>query len=535
MSFTGTRRTNDSPTNTGLTDLRIFLPGFPDDGSVVFTPDFKALCRRYQIIRFMDWMDTNLNPLRNFSDRTLPIHATQARQLAITDEPDLGTAGAGVAFEHMIQLCNQTDCDMWINVPARATDDFVRKMLILIRDGKGSFRGLNPERKLYVEFANEIWNTSFGFLSFSRVKKQSDAALQDPEHPINFDGNTDEFEAFFRFIAFRAKTISDLCREVFGEEQMMTRVRPLLESQFGDGQATLSTGLRFTHLFFSVVRPNNPVALRTDQIFFGGGGAGYSLGDPTTRDTYFATIPQAEFVPSVRTDAVLTHGYGLKYVAYEGGPIIADPVTGAAVKDDVTSRKFNADPRMKTALISTHEKWARGGGDIFVYYVSTGDPAFEFTPNDQSLNSPKQSGIRTLAAQDRLPATTGVQVPGDFFATDNPHLINEGNFLNDADQIAFLRANTFLGKGQIFLPVNTQGNVATNFDIRLETLGSAGGGTIDVFFNGVKLKRLEVPSSETNGSFVFRNVGSVTTEFGVNVLRILCTKGEVQLKRVRMQ
>lgn len=188
ISFTGTHRTTTAALNTGLTNLRIFLPGFPDDGSVVFTPDFLALVEKFQIIRFMDWMDINLNPIQTFAERTLPTHATQARRVPLADRPDLDfpDTSSGVAFEHMIQLCNATGTDMWINVPARADDDFVRKMLQLIRDGNPTlgFSGLNADRKLYVEFANEIWNGSAGFLSFSRVKAQSDAALLDPSHPM---------------------------------------------------------------------------------------------------------------------------------------------------------------------------------------------------------------------------------------------------------------------------------------------------------------------------------------------------------------
>ncbi len=536
ISFTDTRRTNSSSLNTGLTDLRIFLPGFPDDGSVVFTPDFLALVEKFQIIRFMDWMGINLNPIQAFAERTLPTHATQARHVPLTDRPDLDfpDTTSGVAFEHMVQLCNATGTDMWINVPARANDDFVRKMLLLIRDGNPAlgFSGLNPNRKLYVEFANEIWNSSAGFLSFSRIKAQSDAALIDPAHPINFDGNTSPFIAFFRFIAFRAKTISDLCREVFGDTNMMTRVRPVLASQFGDGQATFSTELRFLSEFFGVLHPNNPTPLQVNQILFGGGGAPYSVGSITSKDDFFNTLPQAAFVPSARIDATLAHGYGINYLAYEGGPSIADPVNGQASLDAVTARDFNADPRMKSALIDTHNQWSRAGGDIFVYYATTGDSAFEFTPSEQQRDTPKLQAVDALRTRATASTTTGRLVPSTFLAISNPHLINEGNFLNLPENTAVLRAQSFAGRGQFFLPVHTSGSHPVNLTVRLETLGSATGGTIDVFFNGVKLKRMIIPPPDVAPAFVFRSAGAVTTRFGLNVLRIVCVKGEVQLRNV---
>ncbi len=244
-----------------MTNLRTFLPGFPDNGSETFTRAFKRLAREFGIIRFMDWVDANKNPLRNFSDRITPEHASYSLVVDSTDLPDFDFTQPiqGVAIEHMVQLGNETDTDMWLNIPARATDDCVRRILRLVRNGRGNFRGLESQRKLYLEYANEVWNgfaPQNGLLSFLRVSQLARMVLRreresGQRHPINFDRLFDRFDPNIlttdnntlngeqqqvtaqmrhRFVAFRIKTISDLAREVFGDRQMLTRVRPILAS-----------------------------------------------------------------------------------------------------------------------------------------------------------------------------------------------------------------------------------------------------------------------------------------------------------------
>lgn len=188
---------------------------------------------------------------------------------------------------------------------------------------------------------------------------------------------------------------------------------------------------------------------------------------------------------------------------------------------------------MKTALIDTHNQWSRAGGDIFVYYATTGDSAFEFTPTEKQLTTPKLQAVDALRARATVSTSTGKLVPSTFLAISNPQLINEGNFLNLPENTAVLRAATFAGQGQLFLPVHTISPDPVALTVRLETLGSATGGTIDIFFNGVKLKRISIPTAAVAPAFVFRSAGAVTSRFGLNVLRIVCVKGEVQLRNVR--
>ena len=58
-------------------------------------------------------------------------------------------------YEDMIELCNEAQKDMWINIPALATPQFVQSLAQLI------YANLDPNLNVYVEYGNENWNYGF--------------------------------------------------------------------------------------------------------------------------------------------------------------------------------------------------------------------------------------------------------------------------------------------------------------------------------------------------------------------------------------
>lgn len=572
IAFTGTRRLANSGQNSGLTNLRIYLPGFPDNGSVTFTPSFLNLVRQFGIIRFMDWIDANKNPLQKFANRVTPAHASYNLSVGSADFADLDAVTdpkRGVAIEHMIQLCNETDTDMWLNIPALADDDCVRRMLLLVRDGTTGFGKLEAERKLYLEYGNEVWNSfapAAGFLCFLRASALARDALQaeratGKRHPINFDKIFDGLNPAIltrasetltprerevaatirhRFVAFRIKTISDIARSVFGDGQMMTRIRPILASQFGDAQLTFSTGLRFLDECFGVVRtaaPANSVARRVDQIIFGGGGAPYALGDIRSRDAYFRTFPHAEFRPATRIDAILARGYGIRCVAYEAGTSLGDPVTGAGVLDAVTERTFNNDPRMFKAQADAHRAWLQAGGDTAVYLTLTGDPTFEFARNDQDSASPKLRAYDNMR-REALPAvSTGQLVPSKtaFFAGHVPHFYDDGAAVINGGQSVLIDARSFAGRAQLLLPLRTAGRSAVNVTISVETSAvNRGASSLQVLLNGRLLGTVSVPANSVATFQLAGAQGAAQLQGGLNVLTLRAATGQTEVRRVRV-
>lgn len=121
---------------------QLFYPDQPTDS--LFHSSFLNDLNRISCIRGMDWTLTNSSKHINWIDRRLP--------------NDLGQSSTyGACWEHLIELSNVLSCDLWICIPHNATDDYIRKLSILLKEK------LNPGVNLFVEYSNEVWNSARAF------------------------------------------------------------------------------------------------------------------------------------------------------------------------------------------------------------------------------------------------------------------------------------------------------------------------------------------------------------------------------------
>lgn len=107
----------------------------------------------FKTVRFMDWGQTNNwgqgddgwmnDELQNWEDRVHLDYYTYANN-------------KGVPYELMVKLMNDQDVDGWVCIPHTASDDYIRQMATFFKNN------LEPDRHLYVEYSNEIWNWLFG-------------------------------------------------------------------------------------------------------------------------------------------------------------------------------------------------------------------------------------------------------------------------------------------------------------------------------------------------------------------------------------
>lgn len=117
-------------------------------GGGIFAQPYVEECRRFDTLRFMDWLGTNRDRAVTWPARVTPRHATQ---------------GDGeVALEYLAQLCNLSSAAPWYCVHHRADDDFVRQAARLL---KGTLRTGRP---VYLEHSNEVWNGQFPQAQFCR-------------------------------------------------------------------------------------------------------------------------------------------------------------------------------------------------------------------------------------------------------------------------------------------------------------------------------------------------------------------------------
>lgn len=107
----------------------------------IFNPDFLARLRGVAMVRAMDWMATNGSPLIRAADRPRP--------------SDFTWAFRGVPVEVIAALANELDADAWFCVPHMADDALAADM------AQAAAAGLEPGRRAWVEFSNEVWNWSF--------------------------------------------------------------------------------------------------------------------------------------------------------------------------------------------------------------------------------------------------------------------------------------------------------------------------------------------------------------------------------------
>ena len=135
-------------------NIRVWMPGYDANSPSSFHPDFTSKLAPFGVIRFMDWQQTNGSNVVEFEDMS------NGKTFSLDN-------GDGVALKYMIELCNQLDADAWFCMPHKASDAFVTQFATAVRDGLPNadpdlaIPALEAERKIYVEWSNEVWNVSF--------------------------------------------------------------------------------------------------------------------------------------------------------------------------------------------------------------------------------------------------------------------------------------------------------------------------------------------------------------------------------------
>lgn len=334
LKLTNTKRTASSATNTGFTEMHLYRPGYATDGSAVFTTPFLTALGKVTVVRMMDWTATNSNLTQHWSERTTPLHMYKAGPSYTGPSGGVwSTSVAGVALEHQIQLCNTLHADFWVNIPVLADDDYVQKIALAIRygtDGTNPYTGyqanpvyppLDPTVHVYIEYANEIWNFAGGFDCFGVIH---DIVLALPDgHPLKTPSGANEYQLLYRYPAYRMAAISDIFRSVYGDASMMNRVRPLVMTQQGNANGTLSQSLIWLDTYAKAQSPARTLA----SYLYGAGGSGYYgvNSEPSNHadlDGFFASgnYPATLNVKGFGVDAVWANNFGIKRIAYEGGP-----------------------------------------------------------------------------------------------------------------------------------------------------------------------------------------------------------------------
>jgi hypothetical protein len=297
-------------------------------------------------------------------------------------------------------------------------------------------RTLAPDRVVYFEYDNELWNWAFPHSGVNMNMAIAEAVAGDTSltngtqcTQAQFDaGNVEacnkHWAGLFR-VGKKIVSISKIFSEVMGASALNTRFRPVYATQWGYfaiGEQVLKNIAKYRGA------PSN--------YLYGIAGAPYFT---LTPETYTSTTLTADailqglqrsldvdfapyFTPGMSVKGAFSRGtaysgadwtnatqkalaeyYKIKSLSYEGGLDLGQSAASAAAK-----MQANNDPRMGDLIKSQLSQWFGCGNDLFMYYSLSsawGGHGYWGLTNTSNLETPKYQAARQVAQTDRATMT----------------------------------------------------------------------------------------------------------------------------------
>ncbi len=114
-----------------------------------FREDFLTDIAPFDTIRFHQWGRQEFNTEEEWADR-------QPENYAFRVGPERSWREEKIPLIWHIRLCNVANKNLWVNIPTRASADYVYNLALLIDEH------LDPRLRIYVEYSNEVWNYDYG-------------------------------------------------------------------------------------------------------------------------------------------------------------------------------------------------------------------------------------------------------------------------------------------------------------------------------------------------------------------------------------
>ncbi len=371
-------------TRNGVKNLKLLRPGYAFGSSQVFTTQLLNALQPFSVIRFMEPLSTNGNPVTAWAGRKSVNDPTQ-------QDP------RGIAWEYVIQLANAANKDIWINIPEgvdltdKSANNYVTQLAKLLK------ANLNSKLHVYVEYSNEVWNSSF-----SQNAANLNSAINDynsgADLGLNYDGVNNQWYWGFRRVAHQLVRISQLFAQVYGQTAINTTIRPVFAFQQAQPFLT-EDALRYISANFGA--PN--------KYIYAIGGAPYfpSGSSDTSTDGLFANL-QAGLnqylsgftgLPAYNGGLVwngvtfrsMANYFGLKSMSYEGGPDLSQE------KNCALAEQCETDPRMNQLIQDELADFYGCGNDLFVFYELATPPSDTFgVYEDLTVPTPKSLALLTV-------------------------------------------------------------------------------------------------------------------------------------------
>lgn len=328
-------------------EAALYLPGL-EHGDHPFNPDFLAFIRSFGLIRFMNSQGTNGSTLATWADSPISEQYTFNRPKGA---PDIRR---GLPVSWLVEMCNLVKSDAYFCMPERADDDYIRRFATYVRDR------LDPELKAYVEYSNEVWNSSFAATGYSE-----NLGRQIQPEATGLD-------AVNLHYARRSKEIFAIWHEVFGDQS--DRVVRVI-----GGWAARPDFNRDRLAAFDLGHHADALAVAP---YFGFNPELLPAGLPRL-ETVEQALDAAEqeikgrVLTRNRANKALADHYGLAYIAYEGGQHLVAPRGPGGQRDPRIAELFlaaNRHPRMAELYHLYFNQWFAEGGGVMAHYSSIVTP-----------------------------------------------------------------------------------------------------------------------------------------------------------------
>ena len=342
----------------------------------IFNPEFTSKISAFDTLRYMDWMNTNATGVASWSDRTQLSYATWQ-----------GYGDNNVPIEVMVALANKTRTNMWLNVPTKADDDYVRQMMTYVRDH------LDPTLSVSLEYSNEVWNWGFGQHSYA-LQQGSSLWDKDVDGDGVIDQNNPAEHAMTNgsiYYGYRAAQVAIIASQVFAADP--DRLHNILSPQTDwagteqyifDGVARANVGT-VSSLFddYSITTyfgnlNGNTDADRASILSWARSGADgltaafAALKDGTGLSSGSGSLESLD--ANFAYHAAVAAREGINLVAYEGGVGLVAYNFSGAEQQEVTAffSKIHADPRMGDFYTQMVSKFSAAGGKLLNAFNDAG-------------------------------------------------------------------------------------------------------------------------------------------------------------------
>ena len=390
----------------------------------LFNPAFINLIKPFKTLRFMDWMATMQNFQTNWTDRPQAswVFWDDSRTNATINGADPRVLNDGVPAEVMFALCNEVQADCWFNMPPLATDDYVTQFATLAHST------LNSNLKVYVEYANEIWNPCYSCFAQQQSGNTSSplnhasvwqqlVAQGHAAYP-GLAGN-DWMAAFQYGEAFRPVQVGHDWKVAWGTDSGRvirvaagwngyTYMNQIILTSLPNGTSVNTGGSSLGGPAYWYGTTGGTVAQNVDALavapYFG-----YAVPDTLTLDQLFTEIMTggvvsggypggmiAQTLAWAATNYSFAQAAGLPMIAYEGGQTLID-TTYSDTTLQALYAAANRDPRMGIAYSTYLNGWKALGGTVFNNFIDIEQYSkygyWGALENYQDTSSPKYSAL----------------------------------------------------------------------------------------------------------------------------------------------